>query len=292
MKKWLIGGMAAAAVFTLEYTPAEKVEASYPKESGSLIVSYASEYPGYRWHVRKSGTEEYVSLSKDGISYGKYRSKNGITTQGAVLNKDTETTLANKGWKKVTSYKKGNVYYRLNLDNAAVYEKGSNYVTYFFDQHDGDKVKATLAIPKTVEAAKSGYYGKASSGLRYADEKLMLRLMNWERADYKKGKLGSYTKLNPVTRAHSADMAKNNYFSHTNLKGQDPFDRMKAAGITFSRAGENLSMGYVNVFSAHWGLMNSKGHRVNILNGAFTQADTGVAFRGDTPYYTVNFRTP
>lgn len=54
----------------------------------------------------------------------------------------------------MNSYRKGNTNYMLNLDHAAVYEKKGNYVTYFFDQHDGNKVKATLAIPKDVEAKK------------------------------------------------------------------------------------------------------------------------------------------
>ena len=87
-------------------------------------------------------------------------------------------------------------------------------------------------------------------------------------------------------------MAKNNFFSHTDPEGRDPFDRMKENGIRFSAAGENLSMGYPNVFAAHWGLMNSKGHRDNIMNKTFEQADTGVAFRDNAPYFTINFRTP
>ena len=73
---------------------------------------------------------------------------------------------------------------------------------------------------------------------------------------------------------------------------RDPFDRMERGGIRFSSAGENLSMGYPNVFAAHWGLMNSKGHRDNILQKRFTQADVGVAFRDNAPYFTINFRTP
>lgn len=292
MKKWLVLGIAAVAFFSYENTPMEQAEADYPKSGGTLIDRYTSEYPGYDWEVRRTATEEFVALTKDGKDYGKYRSKNGVTTQGAVLNKDTETTLEKKGWKAVKSYRKGNTNYLLNLDHAAVYEKKDRYVTYFFDQHDGNKVKATLAIPKEVEAKKSGFYGKASTALRTTDEKLMLRLMNWDRADYNLGALTPYSPLKPVTRAHSENMAKNNFFSHTDPEGRDPFKRMKENGIRFSAAGENLSMGYPNVFAAHWGLMNSKGHRDNIMNKDFEQADTGVAFRNNAPYFTINFRTP
>lgn len=292
MKKWLVLGVAAVAFFSYENTPMEQAEADYPKSGGTLIDRYTSEYPGYDWEVRRTASEEFVALTKDGKDYGKYRSKNGVTTQGAVLNKDTEATLAKKGWKAVKSYRKGNTNYLLNLDHAAVYEKNDRYVTYFFDQHDGNKVKATLAIPKDVEAKKSGFYGTASSALRTTDEKLMLRLMNWDRAEYKRGALTPYNALKPVTRAHSENMAKNNFFSHTDPQGRDPFKRMKEKGIRFSTAGENLSMGYPNVFAAHWGLMNSKGHRDNIMNNDFKQADVGVAFRENSPYFTINFRTP
>jgi len=45
-----------------------------------------------------------------------------------------------------------------------------------------------------------------------------------------------------VARAHSEDMVLNNYFSHTNLQGESPFDRMKKAGISYSSAGENIAM--------------------------------------------------
>lgn len=292
MKKWLIIGVAAVAFFGYENIPMEQAEADYPKSGGKLIDRYSSEYPGYDWEVRRTSTEEFVALTKDGKDYGKYRFKNGVTTQGAVLNKDTESSLKKKGWSAVKSYRKGNTNYMLNLDHAAVYEKKGNYVTYFFDQHDGNKVKATLAIPKDVEAKKKGFYGTSSNALRTTDEKLMLRLMNWERADYKLNPLAPYTALKPVTRGHSENMAKHNFFSHTDPQGRDPFDRMKRGGITFSYAGENLSMGYPNVFAAHWGLMNSQGHRENILKKEYKQADAGVAFRDNAPYFTINFRTP
>lgn len=292
MKRVLVIGVVALVFFGCENVPIEQAEAEYPKSGGKLIAQYTSEYPGYKWEVRRTSTEEFVALTKDGKDYGKYRFRDGVTTQGATLNKDTEATLAKKGWKAVKSYRKGNTNYMLNLDHAAVYEKNDNYVTYFFDQHDKDRVKATLAIPKDVEAKKEGFYGSASKALRATDEKLMLRLMNWERAEYDKGALSPYAALKPVTRGHSENMAKNNFFSHTDPEGRNPFDRMKAEGVRFSMAGENLSMGYPNVFAAHWGLMNSKGHRENIMQSGFKQADVGVAFRKDAPYFTINFRTP
>ena len=68
-----------------------------------------------------------------------------------------------------------------------------------------------------------------------------------------------------TARDHSTDMAINQYFDHTNLKGESPFDRMEEDQISFRTAGENLAAGQISSIFAHEGLMNSIGHRENIL---------------------------
>ena len=41
-------------------------------------------------------------------------------------------------------------------------------------------------------------------------------------------------------------MAKQNYFDHTDLNGNSPFDRLKSDNIDFNAAGENLAYGQVD----------------------------------------------
>lgn len=77
-----------------------------------------------------------------------------------------------------------------------------------------------------------------------------------------------------VARAHAEDMLKNGYFAHTNLSGQSPFDRIKASGLTYQVAGENLAFA-PNVNLAHQGLMNSPKHRDNILYPEFSHLGIG-----------------
>ena len=60
-------------------------------------------------------------------------------------------------------------------------------------------------------------------------------------------------------------MAENAYFNHENLQGQSPFDRMREDDIAFSMAGENLAYRQFSSIFAHEGLMDSLGHRENIL---------------------------
>lgn len=99
--------------------------------------------------------------------------------------------------------------------------------------------------------------------------------------------------LAAVAYAHSADMAARNFFSHNNPDGQTPFDRMRAYGISYTYAAENIAMGQRTPEAVVSGWMNSAGHRANILNPNLTHL--GVGFyqtSGGTNYWTQNFCTP
>ena len=67
---------------------------------------------------------------------------------------------------------------------------------------------------------------------------------------------------------------------------------MTEDGISYRMAGENLAMGQLSSIFAHEGLMNSIGHRKNILQTDFESLGVGVAFNTESrPYYTENFLT-
>ena len=78
-----------------------------------------------------------------------------------------------------------------------------------------------------------------------------------------------------VARKHSGDMFARGYFAHDTLEGRSPFDRMKADGVSFQAAGENLALA-PSLQVAHNGLMNSPGHRANILGKDFGRAGIGI----------------
>lgn len=85
--------------------------------------------------------------------------------------------------------------------------------------------------------------------------------------------------LRVVARAYSEDMIARRFFDHVNPDGDDPFERMRDAGIGFTSAAENIAW---NNFPdpaavAVDGWMNSSGHRANILDGGFTHTGMGVA---------------
>ncbi|HVF69407.1 MAG TPA: CvpA family protein [Xanthomonadales bacterium] len=102
----------------------------------------------------------------------------------------------------------------------------------------------------------------------------MFRMVNTERARAGVALLAFDNNLRDVARAHSDDMFKRGYFSHYTPDGLSPFDRMEKAGIEFSFAGENLALA-PSTDLAMQGLMNSPGHRKNILSPSFKKVGVG-----------------
>jgi uncharacterized protein YkwD len=99
-------------------------------------------------------------------------------------------------------------------------------------------------------------------------ETQLLYLVNNERLQRGLPVLVPDTALQQAARLHAADMFTRGYFAHNNPDGSTPFDRMRKLGITYRSAGENLAHSY-DLDAAHTGLMNSPGHRENILNTRF-----------------------
>src|SRR5262249_11226231 len=83
------------------------------------------------------------------------------------------------------------------------------------------------------------------------EEAEVFRLANEERTS--RGETGLACNANAVlaARAHSKDMCDHRFFSHTSLDGRTPSDRLRAAGVSFSAAGENIGAGYQTAQAMH-----------------------------------------
>lgn len=116
-------------------------------------------------------------------------------------------------------------------------------------------------------------------------EEEILALLNQARAEAGLNPVAHDPALRDVARAYSRQMYLEGFFAHTTppcrTQGRDapgctdPFDRMRAAGIGFDVAGENLALA-PTAERAHRGLMDSPGHRANILNPDYTHIGIGV----------------
>lgn len=120
-----------------------------------------------------------------------------------------------------------------------------------------------------------------AAGVLTPDERLMLDLLNGERVRAGLGPLAVDPVLVRLARLKSEDMVANGYFGHISPNYGSPFAMMDRAGVTYRFAGENLA-GAPSVDVAHRALMNSPGHRANILNPNFTHVGIGIARGG--PY--------
>lgn len=98
----------------------------------------------------------------------------------------------------------------------------------------------------------------------------LLQLVNKERSANGLVNVVVDKALQNAALKHAEDMFTRGYFSHETPEGIDPFERMKKLHIRFKTAGENLAHSNT-LLSAHSGLMNSPGHRANILNAHFSR---------------------
>ena len=80
-----------------------------------------------------------------------------------------------------------------------------------------------------------------------------------------------------VARAYSQEMRRTHVVAHVSPLSGSAADRVRAAGIKTAVVLENVARAYA-VEEAHQGLMNSPGHRENILSTAATHVGIGVAF--------------
>lgn len=116
-------------------------------------------------------------------------------------------------------------------------------------------------------------------------EDMMLAKVNQEREKEGLPALTIDPRLTEVARRHGGDMFLRGYFSHYSPEGEDVADRIMWRDIEFMVVGENLAFA-PTLDLAHQGLMNSPGHRANILSedynvigiGAAKSEDYGIMF--------------
>lgn len=150
----------------------------------------------------------------------------------------------------------------------------------------------TSAAPPATTAAPKPSKKPASSTYAYAElEDRVLALTNEQRAKAGCDALRRDAKLAQAARAHSKDMAKNKYFSHTGLDKSSPGARIQRTGYN-SNAGwaENIAYGYPTPEAVMDGWMDSKDHKRNILDCNLKALGVGVAkATNGTFYWTQDF---
>lgn len=249
---------------------------------------------GTNWHTYHDNYHNFFMVMYDtnNQAAGLYTNQDLLTsTNGIKIGTSSKESVRSILGEPITKVQKGMVIYQLQEDSDNdLFLLDDAYVTIFYDKHENNTVTAIQIVSKTTEDNKTDFYTEASPTLKEGFEYQMFDLTNAARVNHQLPILTWDDHVRETAREHSADMAENDYFDHKNLQGQSPFDRMKEDAVAFHTAGENLAYGQLSSIFAHEGLMNSLGHRENILRQDYEYLGVGVAFNEKSqPYYTQNY---
>lgn len=106
-------------------------------------------------------------------------------------------------------------------------------------------------------------------------ERQMIEMVNSERSSRGLRTLSVDFGLVKTARLKSQDMIDNSYFDHVSPKWGTMSELLASQGVTYHLAGENLAI-FGKLEQAHRGLMNSPGHRMNLLNPPYTRIGIGI----------------
>ena len=186
------------------------------------------------------------------------------------------------------------------ISNSARDSKMANKLTYpiewlderlspIFDEAIRRSMHKLIVEPGS-EKSINLHYSVTNARVREELEGEMLELINGERAKGGLKPVEADPEMKVVARKHSRDMFARGYFSHVTPEGKTLADRVNASNVRFITAGENLALG-PTLTICHNGLMNSPGHKANILHKGYGRVGIGILDGGKYGLMiTQNFR--
>lgn len=242
-----------------------------PSPSSMVWYIYNQDYKKYAQIGIENGVVTALFSNSSSWTYGSTEGLAAIASQASTL------------WDSKSSY----------LKYVKHYQPKGYSVSLYIDSLSNNKPVGLLIENNNTHTNNRTLSDQVKSGY----EKQLVDLANMFRAEYGLNPLSWNEAAATAARQHSHDMAKRNFFAHTNPDGETVIDRLAANGLSRFRAlGENIAAGYDTAIEAHYGWVNSKGHRKNLLNADYTTLGAGVASGLSSSsyniYYTQNFFTP
>lgn len=279
-------------LFSIRNIELGESKADVEQEIGKPKRTSKNEY-GVSWVAYHKNYQNFIMVAYDekNIVHGLYTNQDMIASSKGIKLGSPKQVVQKQLGKPESIMRKGWINYEIkNNGEYDVFHLDNSYITVFYDKHENNTVTAIQVIDEKLEQNKHAFYTKPSQELKEGFEYQLFDLTNASRAKYDFPILTWDNHVGETARKHSSDMAENHYFAHANLQGQSPFDRMKEDNIHFFTAGENIAYGQFSSIFAHQGLMNSLGHRKNILRKNYKYLGVGVAFNNKSqPYYTEDF---
>ena len=129
----------------------------------------------------------------------------------------------------------------------------NHMITMTYDIHRNDTVTSILVVDKYYY---NSYFNPTNLSVQKRNRLAMamasqiVDITNAYRVRMGETVLTVQKKAEDAAQAHSTEMGINNYFAHTSLAGLSVGDRLKAIGISFTQAGENLARGNLDAIGA------------------------------------------
>ena len=186
--------------------------------------------------------------------------------------------------------------WRLDLDDAGAEPPPERPLSGLLRPGIGLAVLTVLLVLAAVGAV--AYVGPLDGSLDADDvETAIEQRSDEERRAAGAGATDHDPELAAVARAHSRDMRDRGFVNHTNPDGEEPADRVEAAGLDCA-PGENIyqaprgaladsEAALADYVVRSW--LDSPGHRETLLNGYFDRQGVGVAVGEDAVYVTQVF---
>ena len=140
----------------------------------------------------------------------------------------------------------------------------------------------TLHVGESIPNGYSSRWPEDESNLD-DPEAYLLSLINTSRQEHGLQTLRRIKVLDQVAARHSRDMATHQFVGHLSAQTGTLTQRMARVDHPRTIYGENVALN-TTIFDAHLGLMNSLGHRRNLLSPEFTEIGLGIV-RGSSGWY-------
>lgn len=256
----------------------------------------ASEY-GFLWYIYPNDYKDYIQIGMlDGAVAAVYSNSPHMLYRGVGCGSSMDDVRITFG-DGLDVLRKGHVNYHQNniIDGKRerdLFLLNGVYITVFYDIHKNNTVTSLQLIREDVEQGLNGFYAAPSDELKYSYEQQNFYATNAVRVREGYPPFTWNSKIADVAVGHSRDMAEHDYFSHDTPDGKSVMDRAIEGGLKPSMVAENIAYGGQNGIVMLELLMNSAGHRKNIL-GDCERMGVGVWFNNENiPYLTQNFYTP
>ena len=158
---------------------------------------------------------------------------------------------------------------------------GKQQVEITASDHQGSTVLANFPVwcgtqPPLSLTVQPTFDDAPASDPTEAEQRL-LSMVNRDRAAAGLAPLAWDAKVADVSRAHSLEMRTTKNVAHISPTTGSAADRVRAAKIKTALVLENVARAY-GLGEAHQGLMNSPGHRANLMSTTATHVGIGVVF--------------